>query len=192
MTAKETARSKAVSDPIHFLSIGLLIGLGLVAFRQAWAVYDNVTAIQRYFDQRFLQGSETKDLLTRASLAGLNGDYEGVKSMLIPNLSKFTDPAEAADAYSYLGTAEYKEGHPQLAAGYFEKMYLNKPSSANLYTVAAAYDAGGNLDSALLDYSLFLSTLDSTGTPAMVSAAQQRVNEIQVLKGIKPSVPGTP
>ncbi len=184
MQTKAVARAESPArDAVLYLALGLLIGLALIAARQAWALYRNVTDIHAYFDQR-LTTSETQGLLGKATMAGLNGDNEGVKAILLPNIEKFTNAAEAAEANSLLGKAEYNLGHPQLAAGYFEKTYLYQPSSANLFTLAQTYDAGGNLDQALSHYSLFLSSLDPTATGDMIIFAQQRVREIMGLKGL--------
>ncbi len=190
MQAKAVAHANSPSrDAVLYLGLGLVIGLALIAARQVWALYRNVADIHAYFDQR-ITASETQGLLAKATMAGLNGDYEGVKSILLPNIEKFTNAAEAGEAYSLLGKAEYSLGHPQLAAGYFEKMYLYEPSSGNLFTLAQTYDEGGNLDLALSHYSLFLSSLDATATGDMINFAQQRVREIMRLKGL--ATPASP
>ncbi len=186
MQTKAIARAESpVRDAVLYLGLGLLIGLALIAARQAWALYRNVADIHTYFDQRFTT-SETQGLLGKAIIAGLEGDNEGVKSILLPKIEKFTNAAEAAEANTLLGKAEYNLGHPQLAAGYFEKAYLYEPTSANLFTLCQTYDAGGNLDQALSHYSMFLSSLDPTATGQMIIAAQQRVREIMQLKGFAP------
>jgi tetratricopeptide (TPR) repeat protein len=184
MQTKTVARAESPArDAVLYLGLGLLIGLALIAARQAWAVYRNVADIHTYFDQR-LATSETQGLLGKATMAGLAGDNEGVKSILLPNIEKFTNVAEVAEANSLLGKAEYNLGHPQLAAGYFEKVYLYEPNSANLFTLSQTYDTGGNLDQALTHYTLFLSSLDPTATGEMIIFAQQRVREIMGLKGL--------
>ncbi len=184
MQTKAIARAESpIRDAALYLGLGLLIGLALIAVRQVWAVYRNVSDIHTYFDRR-LTTSETQGLLGKATIAGLKGDNEGVKAILLPNIDKFTTAPEAAEANSLLGKAEYNLGHPQLAAGYFEKLYLYQPCSANMFTLAQTYDAGGNLDLALSHDSLFLSSLDSTATGEMILYAQQRERDIMGLKGM--------
>jgi tetratricopeptide (TPR) repeat protein len=151
--------------------------------------YQNIMAMRQVLLIRFKSDSETQYLLGKAGYAGLRGEYENVISILSPNISKFTNRIEASEAYSLLGTAEYKLGHPQLAAGYFELMYANNPTSNNLYTLALAYDGGGNLEKALEKYALVISFQDGTIQPDKLAHAQQRIQEIMTIKGINNTSP---
>jgi tetratricopeptide (TPR) repeat protein len=190
MITKEPTRMKALLDYFLFLGVGMLLGLAMIALREARAVYDNVVEIQSSFDLQIYQG-ETQALLAKAEIAGFNGDYEKVMFLLAPNLAKFSVPGEAAEAYSLLGKAEFNSGHPQLAAGYFEQVLVYEPTSANLYFLAVAYDAGGNLNSALEKYSLFIVNPDSSATPEMVDNARQRIDQILAL-GLRLPSTGNP
>ena len=172
-------------DVIKFGGLGILIGLIIILIAEAQISYHNIMALRQSLLSRFDTNSETQYLLGQANYAGLKGDYAEVSSILLPNLNKFTDRVEASEAYSLLGTAEFQLGHPQLAAGYFELMYANNPTSHNLYTLAVAYDGGGDLDKALEKYALVVAFQDGTTQPYEMAYVQQRIQEIMKIKGIQ-------
>ena len=179
---------KVVNNPfrdiVKYGCLGVLVGLIIISIVEIKISYQNIMAMRQVMLMRFNSGSETQYLLGKAGYAGLQGQSEEVISILLPNMTKFTDRMEASHAYSLLGTAEFQLGHPQLAAGYFELMYANNPTSHNLYVLATAYDQGGNLNKALEKYALVVSYQDSTTQPAEVLYAQQRIQEIMTLKGL--------
>ena len=187
-TTKDT-RKNTLRDLIKFGCLGILIGFIIIAIVEIKISYQNIMALRQVLLTRFNTGSETQYLLGKAGYVGLRGESEEVISILLPNMNKFTDRKEASEAYSLLGTAEFQLGHPQLAAGYFELMYANNPTSHNLYTLALAYDHGGNLEKALEKYALVVSFQDGTAPPNEIAYAQQRIQEIMTIKGINNQSP---
>jgi len=182
-TAKSTGKSNSFKDMFKFGCLGLFIGFIVISIVEIKISYHNITAIRQVLLSHLTSDSETKYLLGKARYAGLKGEYEDVNSILSPNISKFTNRVEASEAYELLGTAEFQLGHPQLASGYFELMYANNPISYNLYTLAVAYDGGGNLDKALEKYALLISFHDGTIPLDKLVFAQQRLQEIMTIKG---------
>jgi tetratricopeptide (TPR) repeat protein len=176
-------------DIIKFGCLGVLIGFIVITIVEIKISYQNIMSLRQVLLSRFDTGSEAQYLLGKASYAGLRGENEEVLSILLPNINKFTNRIEASEAYSLLGTAEYQLGHPQLAAGYFELMYSNNPTSHNLYTLALAYDGGGSLEKALEKYALVASFQDGTVQPNEIAYAQQRIQEIMKIKGINNQSP---
>lgn len=185
LTKKNT--NNTFLDLIKFGGLGILIGFIVIAITEIKISYQNIQSIRQTMSTRLNSGSETQYLLGKASYEGLKGNYEEVISVLLPNINKFSDRVEAAEAYSYLGIAEFQLGHPQLAAGYFELMYTNYPTSHNLYTLALAYDKGGNLGKALEKYALVVSFQDGTAQAGEIAYAQQRIQEIMAIKGVNQS-----
>lgn len=183
-TAKSTGKNNEFKDMFKFGCLGLLIGIIIIGLVEIKLSYQNIIVLRQVLLNHFNSNNETQYLLGKASYAGLQGEYENVSSILVPNLSKFTDRTEASEAYGLLGTAEFQLGHAQIAAGYFELMYANNPTSHNLYTLAAAYDGGGNLDKALEKYALLLSYHDGTIPIEKLAFAQQRLQEIMTIKGL--------
>src|SRR5215216_7706929 len=121
-TTKSTGKNNAFKDMFKYGCLGLIIGFIIIGLVEIKLSYQNIIALRQVLLSHFNSNSETQYLLGKASYAGLKGEYENVSSILVPNFSKFTDRAEASEAYGLLGTAEFQLGHPQVAAGYFELM----------------------------------------------------------------------
>lgn len=183
-TSKTSGKSNLLKEIFKFGCLGLFLGFIVIGIVELKISYHNIIAIRRVLISHLTSNSETQYLLGKARYAGLNGQYEEVNAILLPNISKFTDRLEASEAYEMMGGAEFQLGHPQLASGYLELMYANNPTSYNLYTLAMAYDGGGNLDKALEKYALLLSFHDETITVDKLAFAQQRLQEILTIKGI--------
>ena len=184
-----TAKSNAFKDIIKFGFLGILIGLTIIAILEIKVNIESVMKIRQELVTNLNSSSETQYLLGKAAYASLKGENKEVISLLLPNISKFTNRHEASQAYAFLAGAEYKLGHPQLAAGYLELMYANEPTSQNLYTLALAYDGGGNLRKALEKYALVVSFQDGTVQPNEIAYAQQRIQEIMAINGINNQAP---
>lgn len=167
---------------MKFGCLGVFIGLTIIAIAEMKISYQYIKIMRQGLIMQLNSGSETQYLLGKAGYAGLKGESQEVISILSPNLSKFIDRNEASQAYGLLGTAEFQLGHPQLAAGYFELMYANQPTSHNLYTLAIAYDKGGNLEQALEKYALVVSFQDQTSQSGEIFYAQKRIQEIMAIK----------
>ncbi len=184
MSENKKSTNKPFRDILKFGCLGVLIGFLIIAIIQLRISYINIMSIRQDFNTRLNNSNEPQYLYAKAQYVGLKGDFQSVIDILAPNMNKFTNRSEAADAYLLLGTAEYQLGHPLLAAGYFELTYANNPIAHNLYTLALAYDAGGNLDKALEKFSLALAIQDGTVQPQEIAYAQQRIQEIMTIKGI--------
>jgi hypothetical protein len=188
-TSNNTVKKSAFKDIIKFGCLGILMGFIIIAVVEIKLNIESIRKIDQELMTNFESGSETQYLLGKAGYAVLNDDNEAVISILLPNISKFTNRNEASQAYGFLAAAEYKLGHPQLAAGYLELMYANEPTTHNLYTLALAYDGGGNLKKALEKYALVVSFQDGTVQPNEIAYAQQRIQEIMAINGINNQSP---
>lgn len=93
-----------------------------------------------------------KELLDLAETELESGHPERVKKLLSPLVDNWVSVDDKIRGYRLLGDAELYLGHPQLAAPYFEDLYLLKPTAENLLLLAMAYDAGGNINRALENY----------------------------------------
>ena len=173
-------------DILKFGGIGLLIGLLIIVFAEIKNSYIDIRSMQQRFMAQVNGGSETQYLIAKAQYLGLKGQNQEVIDLLSPNIQKFTNRYESAKANELIGTAEFQLGHPLLAAGHFEVMYVNSPTSANLYKIALAYDAGGNLNQALEKFMLAISANDGSLQPEEIAYAQQRIDEIRQLQNPSP------
>lgn len=169
-------------DILKFGGIGLLIGFLVIVIAQIKYSYMDITSIQQRFMAQVNGDSETQYLIAKAQYFALKGQNQEVIDTLSPNIQIFTNRYEAAKANGLLGTAEFQLGHPLLAAGHFELMYVNNPTSENLYKVALAYDAGGNLNTALEKFMLAISANDGSLQPEEIAYAQQRIRDIQQIQ----------
>jgi tetratricopeptide (TPR) repeat protein len=185
MTTSPKLKNNQLKDILKFGGLGLLLGVLLVIAAEIKFSYMDITNMQQRFMEKMNGNSETQYLIAKAQYMALTGQNQEVINILSPNLQKFTNRYEAAKANGLLGTAEYQLGHPLLAAGYFELMYVNSPSSENLYKTALAYDAGGNLNKALEKFELAISANDGSLQYEEIAYAQQRIHDIQLIK--KPS-----
>jgi tetratricopeptide (TPR) repeat protein len=111
-----------------------------------------------------------------------NGQPEQVKVLLLPHLKDFQSKEDLASIYERLGQAELGQGHFQLAAVYYERLYFNQPSVQNLYTLAICYDAGGNLESALAKYQLLVK-LEDTDVEEYREFAEERIKDLSKVLG---------
>lgn len=186
MSANIKATNNSLKDVLKFGCLGLLIGFLITVIIEIQLGYTEITSIRQAFITRLNGDSETQYLLAKAEYSGLNGDTQEVINILLPNINKFSNRFEAAVAYQLLGTAEFQLGHPLLAAGYFELMYANNPTSKNLYTLALAYDGGGNLDKAIEKFAIAISVNDGTMQSQEIAYAQQRIQEIMMIKNPAP------
>lgn len=182
MSTSSKSTNNSLRDVLKFGGLGFLIGFLIIVATQVKYSYMNVMSIQQRFMMQVNGDSETQYLLAKAEYMGFNGQYQEVIDILSPNIQKFTNRYEAAKANGLIGTAEFQLGYPLLAAGHFELVYVNNPTSRNLYTLALAYDAGGNLNKALEKFTLVISTNDGTLQYEEIAYAQQRINEIQQVK----------
>jgi hypothetical protein len=90
--------------------------------------------------------------LDEAEEALNSGNPEKVRGLLYPMIETWTSNDDRVRGYELLGKAEWAQGHPQLATPHFEKLYFYEPTAENLFTLATAYDAGGNICLALKKY----------------------------------------
>src|ERR1044071_3503285 len=117
-TSNNTVKKNAFKDIIKFGCLGIVMGFMVIAFAEIKLNIESIRKIHQELMTNFESGSETQYLLGKAGYAVLNDDNEAVVSILLPNISKFTNRNEASQAYGFLAASEYKLGHPQLAAGY--------------------------------------------------------------------------
>jgi len=82
----------------------------------------------------------------------VKNEPQKVLDLLLPQLDQLTDSSDLARAYALVGKAEFQLGRFQLAAVYFEKLYGLQPTAENLFSLATAYDLGGDLRHALEKY----------------------------------------
>jgi len=176
----------SLKDILKFGSLGLLIGFLVIVITEIKYSYMDITSIQQRFMAQVNGDSETQYLLAKAEYMGLKGQNQEVIDLLSPNIQKFTNRYEAAKANGLIGTAEYQLGHPLLAAGHFELMYVNSPTSENLYKLALAYDAGGSLSKALEKFTLAIAANDGSMQIEEIAYAQQRIHDIQQVKNPSP------
>lgn len=88
-----------------------------------------------------------------AAESALNsGQPEKVRELLYPMIENWESNNDRIRGYKLLGEAELAQGHAQLAVPYFEKLYFYQPTAENLFTLAAVYDAGGDIKNALSKY----------------------------------------
>ena len=184
MSATKNLLINTFKDMFKFGCLGVIVGLLIIVIAEAQISYQTILDGRQTLLRHFNAGTETQYLLGQAAYAGFKDDYESVISILSPNMNKFTNRTEAAEAYVYLGIAELQLGHPQLAAGYFELTYANKPMSHNLFLLAVSYDQGGNIEKALEKYTLLVSIQDQTTRSDDIAYAQNRIREILTIKGI--------
>jgi tetratricopeptide (TPR) repeat protein len=189
MSIAKNSFSSTLKEIFTFGGIGLLIGLLVIAIAEAKLSFETASTIRQGIVQHFDAGTETQYLLGQASYAWFKGEYQNVVTILSPNIGKFKERSEAAEAYYYLAASQFNLGQHLLAAGYFELMYANKPTSQALYLTAVAYDRGGNLDNALEKYSLVLAINDGTVNSGDLAQARQRIQEIMTIKGISNPAP---
>src|SRR5688500_20006898 len=105
MSTTKNSPTNSFKDLIKFGCLGILIGFIVIAVVEIKISYQNIMSLRQVLLTRFNSGSETQYLLGKAGYAGLNGESTEVMPILLPNISKFTDPKEASEAYSLLGTA---------------------------------------------------------------------------------------
>lgn len=189
MSITKNSFTSTLKEILAFGGTGIIIGLLVIAIAEAKMSFESIARIRQGIEQHFDAGTETQYLLGKACYAWYKGESENVVSILSPNISKFTDRSEAAEAYYYLGISELNLGQPLLAAGYFELMYANKPTSQALFLTAVAYDRGGNLDNALEKYTLLLAVSDGTVGSGDLAQVQQRIQEIMMIKGLSNPAP---
>jgi tetratricopeptide (TPR) repeat protein len=77
---------------------------------------------------------------------------QDVLDLLRPKIDQMTNTQDRADAYDFMGQAEFQLRHYQLAAVHFSKLQELQPSREHLFTLAYAYDMGGDLERALASY----------------------------------------
>lgn len=179
-------KNRPIRDIFKFGCLGILIGFLITASVEVRLSYINITSIRQQLLAYLNSDSETQYLLAKGDYLRRMGKSQEVINLLSPNINKFTNRLEAADAYTLLGIAEFQLGHPLLAAGYFELTYVNNPNSKNLYSLALAYDEGGNLDKALEKFALAVSVNDGSMLPQEIAYSQQRIQEIIMLKNPSP------
>ena len=90
--------------------------------------------------------------LDEAESALNSGQPEKVRDLLFPTIGNWISNDDRIRGYRLLGEAELAQGHPQLAAPYFEKLYFYQPTPENLLLLATIYDAGGDIRKALIKY----------------------------------------
>jgi tetratricopeptide (TPR) repeat protein len=111
-----------------------------------------------------------------------DGQPDKVKDVLLPHISEFTTSSDLALIYARLGQAEMDQGHYQLAAVYYEHLFAHQPGAENLYTLAACYDAGGNLESALAKYRILI-RMDDPQTGQYRDSAEERIKDLSEVLG---------
>lgn len=121
--------------------------------------------------------SQHKNLLDQAEMELAAGRPENVKGILLPQIKDWESPMDLAVAYELLGEAELQQHHYQLAAGFFEKLYIYDPSAENLYQIAVAYDIGGDLEHAQEKYQALVNMEDPQASEYRFFA-QSRLDEI--------------
>jgi len=95
----------------------------------------------------------TQASLLDAAESALNlGQPEKVRELLYPTIEGWTSNDDKIRGYRLLGEAELAQGHAQLAGPYFERLCFYGPTAENLFLLATAYDAGGNIKNALAKY----------------------------------------
>jgi tetratricopeptide (TPR) repeat protein len=100
--------------------------------------------------------------------------------LLSAHLMEITDHTDLVRAYECLATAEAMLLHFQMAASYFEELYLLEPSVEYLFEAAQSYDNGGDLQRALEKYLLVIETDDDDPDAEMYKAwALERATELQ-------------
>jgi tetratricopeptide (TPR) repeat protein len=110
------------------------------------------------------------------------GEPQQVLDLLRPKLDFMKDKQDRADAYYYMGQAEFQLGHYQLAAAQFAKLQEIEPSAEHLLMVATAYDTGGDLDHALASYEALL-RWQGYVSPDHYNAASTRAQELRRIIG---------
>ncbi len=110
------------------------------------------------------------------------GEPQQVLDLLRPKLDLMPDKQDRADAYYYMGQAEFQLRHYQLAAAQFAKLQEIEPSAEHLFMVAIAYDRGGDLDHALASYDALL-RWQGYVSPDDYNAASTRAKELRRIIG---------
>ncbi len=119
----------------------------------------------------------TNALFAQAEKYLLERKPQQVLDLILPQLDQFKNKDDLAEAYYYLGQAEALLGHYQLAAGYFEKLYEQRPTAENLMMLALAYDSGGDLNRALAKY-ILMTEQNSPDAAEYKPTAEQRIKDI--------------
>jgi len=133
--------------------------------------------------------SQHKNLLDQAEMELAAGRPENVKGILLPQLKDWESPVDLAEAYELLGEAELQQYHYQLAAGFFEKLYIYDPSAENLYRLAEAYDIGGDLERAQEKYQALVDMEDPQASEYRFFAQSRLVEIDDILKHRKATNP---
>lgn len=110
------------------------------------------------------------------------GEPQQALDLLRSKLDLMQDKQDRADAYYYMGQAEFQLRHYQLAAAQFAKLQEIEPSAEHLFMVASAYDIGGDLDHALASYEALL-MWQGYVSPAHYTAASTRAKELRRIVG---------
>jgi tetratricopeptide (TPR) repeat protein len=87
-------------------------------------------------------------------------DPDSAVELLTAHIGEVTDHDDQVRAYECLANAEAMRLHFQMAASYFEQLYLLQPSIEYLFEAAESYDNGGDLQRALEKYLLVIETDD--------------------------------
>ncbi len=145
-----------VGGTLGGICLSLLLGMGLFYSYIGQTLQPNSTQID--LPVNMFQTSTPNRMPGQASLledaeAALNsGQPEKVKDLLYPTIENWTSNDDRIQGYKLLGEAELAQGHAQLAAPYFEKLYFYEPSAENLFFLATTYDSGGDIKTALTKY----------------------------------------
>jgi tetratricopeptide (TPR) repeat protein len=87
-------------------------------------------------------------------------DPQAAVDLLAAHVQQVTDHADRVQAYECLAFAESLLDRFQMAASYYEELYLLEPSVEYLFQTAVMYDNGGDLQRALEKYLLVVETDD--------------------------------
>ncbi|HEX2698415.1 MAG TPA: hypothetical protein VHM28_11965 [Anaerolineales bacterium] len=138
------------------ICLSLLIGIGLLFSRgvQTTPAYPTSPAQPTNIRSVFTYTPTPNQIsiLDEAEIALNTGQPDKVKELLGPTIGNWTSNEDRIRGYRLLGEAELAQGHPQLAVPYFEKLYFYQPTPENLFSLATAYDAGGDIRHALIKY----------------------------------------
>lgn len=99
---------------------------------------------------------EFQSIVDQAEYEIGTGNAGKVEPLIRPWLKKLENPQQLAAAYRLLGEAEDSQGQSRFAAAYYLMMYENEKTVANLFTLTAAYERGGQWARAYKYYEVLL------------------------------------
>jgi tetratricopeptide (TPR) repeat protein len=177
---------------IQYGLVGFLLGVCLISFSAAGL-----------FAFQIANPPPTPTLVPTATMAAqalldqayealyTNGDSQLVIDTLGPHLEELSNPEDLSKALEYMAMAEISRGHYQISAAYLERLCQLSPTPANYGMLARVYDSGGDLEHALANYLIYLSSDDPDLTEDVRQMIQTRVDQIQAILTSFTPTPGS-